>query len=605
MNVCLVFPPVWLPEAPFLSTAILTAYLKERGVKVYQRDLNVEFWQHFYAMDQIDDVYRRARSLWQQLHAHHNAPETTTQLRALLPAVGLSAERFRFEVREGIIDRDDYRDLVKVASKFSIRSLEHAPKGSEATDLYHDLLYSDISLSQHAASSQAILAMTSDDAANPYLAWFESQFLAELANERPAVLGISIAATNQVIPSFTLAHLTKHHLPDTVVVLGGSWCTQVGRPLIERLDDFTFVDAVVHYEGEEPLYRICEAVDSGQELTDIPNVVTSPRDASASVGYRANMALLPTPDFEGLPLGDYDLDETLTLQASRGCYWNRCTFCSYPLLEPAYKARPAKLVADDVEVLVQRHGARRFGFADALISPHFARALSSELLKRGLDVRWSAFARFEKAFSHELLSLMGESGCDLVSWGLESGSARILALIEKEIDLGAARRILEDANEAGIHNRVLVMYGHPTETFADAQETLRFVKRNLASIHSISFNYYHPEIGTPIERLAERFGFSLHRPQDKDLSFGYEWTSSLSADEKRQIQEEFQRISRALQQGSSSPAAGMSAFDGAPDLPHDFEIELHEEDGGEIRYLSRLSPDGDSWKREAFEIRTY
>lgn len=606
MRAYLVFPPVWLPEAPFLSTAILTAYLKERGVEVVQRDLNLAFWKHFYEPAQIEGIHGRANDLWGRLQSRSRVPG---RVRALLPAVGLSRDRFHHEVSTGIISRNDYRRLIKAASAFATRGrAQEQERDAHAPDPYHDLLYADISLSQYAQNSDELLAIVADDAHNPYRSWLAERALGELREVRPAVLGVSIAATNQVVASFTLARMAKEALPETTVVLGGSWCTQVRDALIRRLDDLDFVDALVQYEGEEPLYQICEAVADGRALDGIVNVATTPEGESTSIGYRASMACLPTPDFEGLPVADYDMERTLTLQASRGCYWDRCTFCSYPLLEPAYKVRPAQRVVDEIERLADRHDAVRFGFADALISPRFARALSEELLDRGLRVRWSAFARFEKSFSGELLALMGESGCDLVSWGLESGSERVLGLIQKQIDLEAASRILEDSHAAGIHNRVLVMYGHPTETLEEVGETLRFVRTNLENVHSISVNYYHPEVGTPIEQLAEQLQIPLERPADQDLAFGYEWPSSLSDREKAWVKEEFQRLSSALARSTATPPAAadpLPDFERFRDQPHTFDIELATTSGADVLYVSGLSPDGDSWRRGAVEIETH
>src|SRR5690606_13743092 len=44
MRLLLIFPPIWEPTQPFLSVPSLTAFMRENGHEVIQKDLNVEFY---------------------------------------------------------------------------------------------------------------------------------------------------------------------------------------------------------------------------------------------------------------------------------------------------------------------------------------------------------------------------------------------------------------------------------------------------------------------------------------------------------------------------------------------------------------------------------
>lgn len=609
-HLLLVFPPVWLPEAPFLSTAILTAYLRERGVSVDQRDLNLEFWRHFEAPGEVRAIYRRLQRRWRQLQDNRLSQPAGLAER-IAPFVGLSEDRFCTEVLEEIIPREEYRRVVQTVSEFNVREagLEDAVlHRSENLQEYHDLLYSDVSCSLFARSSKSLASILHPSHHNPYRAYFQQRVLGTIATDPPAVLGLSIAALNQVVPAFTLARLVKEQFGSHVVI-GGSWCTHVHTRLAEELPRFPFVDTMVIHEGEEPLFRLWEVLSGGasqQKIAEIPNLyVNRPEGARAPRSrFSANVARLPTPDFEGLPLGDYDQPGTLTIQASRGCYWGRCTFCSYPLLEPDYKARSPERLIEDFLDLDSRFDLKEVGFTDALISPSFARRLSQKLLASELDLRWNLFARMERAFTGEFLNLMARAGCSMVSWGLESGDPEILDLIEKSIDLGHARDLLAEAAAAGIHNRVLVMYGHPTERHEQALRTIEFLEQNLEHIHSISHNFYHPEMNTPIEALATRLGIDLETAPEEDLAFGYLWKSAMSAEELRDLKHRFEEISAKLARRSATNDESKVRRLPPPDPSgvHSFRVSYSSAESGRRHLLSALVEEAGRPRRRLFEL---
>ena len=47
-KVLLLFPPEWVPTAPYLALPSLTAVLRENGIDVVQKDINVEMYDHIF-----------------------------------------------------------------------------------------------------------------------------------------------------------------------------------------------------------------------------------------------------------------------------------------------------------------------------------------------------------------------------------------------------------------------------------------------------------------------------------------------------------------------------------------------------------------------------
>jgi len=537
---------------PYLSTPILTAYLKAHGVHVVQRDLNVAFWRHLNEPASVRQVYAKVQEKWEELSQRQDMSQGEERLQILLAGVkALGVEQFLTEVRDGVIDRDSYRQILQAANGFagSGRPAHATQDCEDQTGDYSDPLFWCVSLSRYASSSQRLARIVSDKKTNPFFEFFRRSLASEISGLRPGVLGISIVAANQVVPAFTLARVVKDLCPETHVVIGGSWCTLTRRQLAPVLAAFDCIDSMIAFEGEVPLLALCRTLQENGDLGTVPNLYFK-RGGAAVFSGRTDRAVemddLPPPSFEGLPLGEYEELQSLPIQASRGCYWGKCTFCSYRVLEPQYKLRSVRRVVTDLLKMKSRYAAASLMLADAAVSPKYAGQLAEALLGRSVAVEWVAFARLDPAFTPALLSLIARSGCRQISWGLESANDRVLQVIKKSVSIENAERILRASASAGIHNRLLVMYGHPTERYGEALDTVAFVKRNWEHVHSLSCNYYHPERGTEIEELARQYSLTLEADPHSDLSLGYLWQSQLSRSEKELIGDHYRRLGERI-----------------------------------------------------------
>ena len=97
------------------------------------------------------------------------------------------------------------------------------------------------------------------------------------------------------------------------------------------------------------------------------------------------------------------------------------------------------------------------------------------ILEAGLRIRWTCNSRVDFV-DREMLQLMARSGCHFISWGLESGNAKILAHARKGVDPDRARQSLTLAHEAGIRNWGYFIIGLPGETEETIRQTIAFSK---------------------------------------------------------------------------------------------------------------------------------
>ncbi|MCK7484545.1 MAG: radical SAM protein [Bacillus subtilis] len=99
--------------------------------------------------------------------------------------------------------------------------------------------------------------------------------------------------------------------------------------------------------------------------------------------------------------------------------------------------------------------------------------LASKILEEKLDINWYCSARLETSLTKEILQKARAAGLRMILWGFESGSKRIMELINKGIDLDKRFEILRNATEADIWNFAYLFFGFPSETVEDAQETIK------------------------------------------------------------------------------------------------------------------------------------
>jgi len=151
----------------------------------------------------------------------------------------------------------------------------------------------------------------------------------DLLRDRPDLVGISILNGQQIIPGLTLARRCRE--AGLTVVLGGTVYAKFHDQLSTRKLFFdTFCDGLVLNEGETAMRELVEAVTAGRgprSWGTIPNMVSLNANGELISGpvHAEDIRLLPTPDFDGLPLASYlNPVPVLPILTGKGCYFNRC-----------------------------------------------------------------------------------------------------------------------------------------------------------------------------------------------------------------------------------------------------------------------------------------
>ncbi|MBU0461142.1 MAG: radical SAM protein [Nanoarchaeota archaeon] len=253
----------------------------------------------------------------------------------------------------------------------------------------------------------------------------------------------------------------------------------------------------------------------------------------------------PTLNFD---FSDFKLDEyfspavVLPVRSSRGCYYNKCAFCTH-----SAKTRYYQTPIEEVKKEIAETGQKYFQFIDDMISAQRLAQISEAI--KDLDVRYTALTKPSSAFTSERLKRIYDGGCRSLLWGLESGSQRILDLMEKGTTVEECAASLKNSHEAGIKNLVYVMFGFPTETKDDFMKTFKFLDDNKEYIDLVSTAVFGLQRGSPVFANPKKYGITNiieHKRTVLMSNFTYEVGSGLTAKEAEKIRDNHIRAIRKI-----------------------------------------------------------
>jgi radical SAM superfamily enzyme YgiQ (UPF0313 family) len=309
---------------------------------------------------------------------------------------------------------------------------------------------------------------------------------------------------------------------------------------------FSLIDSAVIFDGEVPLLQLAQALEAGQDLGDVPNLIW--RDGETiRVNRRKEpekIANLPIPDFDGLPLDRYLAPKlVLPLLSARGCYFGKCAFCNVGYGESeTISLMGSDPLTEQMLTLKRKYNVEQIFFCDEALAPRLLRDISRIMRQNDVPLLWGGCARFEKSLTPELLQQMYDGGCRMIMFGLESASEPIMKRMVKGTTLDNMHRILEQSAAIGIWNHTFFFFGFPGETLDHAQETVNFLYTHKEHINSAGFGTFILEVDAPAHRYPHSFGISkvITRPeQDLAIYFDYEVSEGMDAALAEQVADRF------------------------------------------------------------------
>lgn len=573
----LVNPPLTDPTYPYHSISYLVASSHEHGFTGHRSlDANVEALNYLARPEYVAQLIRDAadvRALIEAKGARSRADELRYQ--AALAGVGVAGDFMQraievFRSPAEFYHYPTYRNAVAACHRWlnllSVRALPGVFKGLSLR------LNGPVNYHSHADLADPA---TLDSVAGAFLDYIEGPFRSQLDERAWRLVGFSVNYCSQLPFALRMAREVRAACPAAVIVFGGTEiCDDVkfSRDSATLWKIFSDADLIVPGEGESPLVEILCAIRDGRAFDGLPGVLTAGSDTTGVQLNYENVGMLPAPRYDLWDWGAYWAPEPVVLYSpTRGCYWNKCTFCDYGLntdrpTSPS-RERPVDVVMQDLSAIAGF--ARTLYFSVDAMSPRYLRTLATAMAESDLGLRWSAELRLERTFPKRgVAELLKRAGCVSIAFGYESASQRILDLIDKGVDITLVPIILEQLAEAGIGAEMMGFTGFPSETPEEARETFEFLIRHRSLWTLAGVGEFVLTQGSIVARQPERFGIEIVAPpESNDIVRGVAWRD-LGTGEVHWPTDEDDNVEPHLRNQVSSGLTGGRPFVGGIDASH-------------------------------------
>jgi len=338
----------------------------------------------------------------------------------------------------------------------------------------------------------------------------------------PQVVGLSLLHAGQVIPAAAITALARKVWPGCFILWGGPHVTGLGKAISQDLGRRQALAADLFIQGhaEETFVEVLNHI--GSQSRQLPPVLQARR------GKINSQPIVPL--FENLDWYRHPL--TLPVQASLGCAYGKCAFCTYPKME----GKPVLLSIEETVGNIVRQaiklGAQKcsgISLKDSLVTTNRLRDIAQCV--RG-QVHWSACTKLSPRLADgRILKYLSDNGLMTLEVGLES----LLPDTQRRIGKVQAQSLFQDfvAQVCGVPDLSLVVNymtgfpfedpGHALEKLVEVQElvdghlnsgigfTGRSAHQSVALRGKVEHNIFELERLSPMAQNPSRYGIDTKK----------------------------------------------------------------------------------------------
>jgi len=347
----------------------------------------------------------------------------------------------------------------------------------------------------------------------------QTYLIERLKSEKPYLVGIT-AMTPNITEAKRICELSRSLGIKTV--LGGAHPTVLPD---QTLQD-TGCDYVVIGEGEKPLCELLNNIKNNSPADSIKGIAFL-KEGCAYISERPELIELdelPVPDRRFLKLDLYRGYSTPGISAaaaviftSRGCAYD-CTFCASKVInQRRVRFRDMGSVFKEIDDVVSL-GFRHLTIDDDTFTLDNQRVkqFCSYLKSKYPRLSWDCDARVDTVDAG-FIRIMKDSHCKKIAFGVESGSPRILKLINKNIDIDQVKRAFGLAKKFKILTQGDFVIGFPEEAPEDIKATEELIFEIKPDFLLLSVCVPYP--GTAIYDYMLKNGYLTYKDWDSFVFF--------------------------------------------------------------------------------------
>lgn len=326
------------------------------------------------------------------------------------------------------------------------------------------------------------------------------------------IIGISCLTENRYSAIKTLKEIKTLDMNVTTII-GGLHATFSDKILLEN---YKFIDIVVRGEGEETLFELIKNIRNRKPLDKILGISFRKEGkiiANPSRPFIKDIETLPFPAYDFFPMARYPLPpdikgkvkQSSLITTSRGCPMG-CKFCETTMAwGRGIRSTSAERLFEEVKYLYEKFGIDYIRFADDLFTFKKEKVIKfcNLVIKNKLPIRFRIQARVDTV-NEEMLASLKKAGCDLIEYGAESGSNKILKVIGKNITTEKIKKAVEMTRKAGIGVKYFLIVGLLEEGPNETWETFKLIKETRPDWIGINALTIYP--GTEVYERAKKEG---------------------------------------------------------------------------------------------------
>lgn len=287
------------------------------------------------------------------------------------------------------------------------------------------------------------------------------------------VVGFSVYNTNFYATLYMIKKIKQAN--KNICIIGG------GPEMITGEYHFTKGEGRDHFnyifigESEENLINL---------LNNLPETYTL-NEILGSIKSRLSLEKYPYPDYTDYNLENY-LDNGVSMETSRGCV-AQCSFCAETYFWDFRSLNPTRIV-DEIEYQVKKHNIRRVWFVDSLINGNVKnfRQIVDLIIERKLEISWNSYSRCDGRMNKEFFEKIRLSGGTSLSFGVETGSQKVLDDMRKKVQVWEIENNMRDCHTSNIFTHVNWMIGFATEETIDHFHSMQLLYNTRKYIDAIS-----------------------------------------------------------------------------------------------------------------------
>jgi len=347
---------------------------------------------------------------------------------------------------------------------------------------------------------------------------FENEMIEEIMGRDFDLLGIGSIASGYHFSKRVVSAL-KRKKPKVPVIIGGGMSLSLKDLWQEKTD----VDFLVESDGETVIQKVLDAYPNKKELKKIPGLYTrsNGKFISSKPDLPRNLDYIDFPDWDILDnLEDYmsiqkrwvnstlpeelklsSEDKVLPIVMTRGCPY-KCTFCYH--VNSIHRKHSIEYLVNYLKHLREKYNVSVLQTWDDLImvDREWLSDLSVELASQNLDMRIFTSGGKPSFVTRKLIKDMRSGGFIRLSFGVESGSQKMLDIMKKRTTVLQNYEAVKVSVEEGMFVHVNMVLGMPGENLSTLKESSNFLvklaREGIVNSKNVSFSYATGYPGTEL-----------------------------------------------------------------------------------------------------------